>query len=152
LSDGPLEEAKRLPNRKAPASINELQNIESLKSTSMSHPSNKAVCDKLGVTYPGLDIWAQQMKYIALALGGWDLMVRVPKDAGHRGAAWDHASGQLICEEVGVVMTDLRGNKHDYSKGRRLYDNFGDVAAPIEWHGKVLEAVREVWKDGKASL
>jgi len=143
LSDSQLEEPKRVPQKTAPGTIGELNNIESMKSSSMGHDRIKAVCDKLGITYPGVDLWAQQLKYIAMAVGGHDVMVRIPASDYHRTAAWDHASGQLICEEVGIVMTDVYGKKHDYSKGRRLYDNWGDVAAPKEWHSRILEAVRE---------
>ena len=147
LTDGPLAEPKRLPQKQAPEDISKLSNIESMKSSSMDHDKIRAVCEKLGVAYPGVDIWAQQMKYIAMAIGGHDLMVRIPSYASHRTAAWDHASGQLICEEVGISMTDIRGQIHDYRQGRRLYANLGDVAAPAAVHGEVLAVVNEVVGD-----
>jgi 3'(2'), 5'-bisphosphate nucleotidase len=146
LSEGPLEEPKRIPQKKAASKLNELRNIESMASSSMSHIKIKHVCDKLGIAHPGVDIWAQQMKYIAMAIGGHDIMVRIPSYESHRTAAWDHASGQLICEEAGIVMTDVHGAKHDFSRGRRLYANWGDVAAPREWHAEILNVVQEVIK------
>lgn len=84
------------------------------------------------------------MKYMAMAIGGHDVMIRIPGYESHRTAAWDHASGQLICEEVGIIMTDLKGKKHDFSAGRRLYENWGDVAAPAAYHAQVMKAVQEV--------
>ena len=144
LSDQQLKAPERIPQKTGPSSLSDLKNIESMKSSSMGHDRIKAVCDKLGITYPGVDIWAQQLKYIAMAVGGHDVMVRIPGYDYHRTAAWDHASGQLICEEVGIVMTDVYGKTHDYKKGRRLYDNWGDVAAPKAWHADVLRAVKDV--------
>jgi 3'(2'), 5'-bisphosphate nucleotidase len=144
LSEDVMEEPKRLPEKEGPNDVAHLLNIESMKSSSMDHDKIKAVCNKLNIDYPGVDIWAQQMKYIALALGGHDVMIRIPGYSSHRTAAWDHASGQLICEEVGIVMTDVHGKKHDYTQGRRLYANFGDVAAPARFHNQILKVVQEV--------
>lgn len=146
LAEGPMEDPRRLPQKKAPTDISRCRNIESLRSSSMAHAKIKAVCDKLGIAYPGVDIWAQQMKYMAMAIGGHDVMIRIPDYESHRTAAWDHASGQLICEEVGIIMTDVHGKKHEFNRGRRLYANFGDVAAPEEYHDTILKAVQEVMK------
>ena len=144
LSDEPLAEPERIPQKRMSGVVSKLSNIESMKSSSMSHGLIKAACEKLGITFPGVDIWAQQMKYMAMAIGGHDVMIRIPGYDSHRTAAWDHASGQLICEEVGIVMTDVHGKKHDFSQGRRLYANWGDVAAPAAFHAQVFEAVKQV--------
>jgi 3'(2'), 5'-bisphosphate nucleotidase len=144
LSEDELEGPKRLPRKEASCDIADLVNVESMRSTSLDHDKNKTMCNKLDIDYPGVDIWAQQIKYIAIAIGGRDVMVRIPKYESNRAAAWDHASGQLICEEVGIVMTDVHGKQHDYSQGRRLYGNFGDVAAPAEFHDEILKVVQEV--------
>jgi 3'(2'), 5'-bisphosphate nucleotidase len=146
LSENALEEPKRLPQKKGPVDIADLLHIEALQSTSMDYDKIHTVCKKLGIGYPGVDLWALQMRYIAMALGGHDALIKIPTYASHRTAVWDQASGQLICEEVGMVMTDLDGNKHDFTKGRRLYDNFGDVVAPAEHHEKILKVVKEVMK------
>ncbi|KIW03234.1 3'(2'),5'-bisphosphate nucleotidase [Verruconis gallopava] len=143
LSETPMEEPRRLPQKNDKSNITDLLNIVSHLSSSMDHKKVEAICNKIGIGYPGVDIWAQQMKYMAMAVGGHDVMIRIPGYQSHRTAAWDHASGQLICEEIGIVMTDVYGKKHDFSQGRRLYANFGDVAAPAAHHPQILKAVQE---------
>jgi 3'(2'), 5'-bisphosphate nucleotidase len=77
-------------------------------------------------------------------VGGHDVMVRIPVNAGHRTALWDHAGGHLLAEEMGIKITDLDGKEIDFGTGRRFYNNFGNVAAPIAFHAEVLKVVQEV--------
>lgn len=102
-----------------------------------------AVAKAMGAEWPGTDIWSMQMKYMAVAVGGNDALVRISPE-GYRGYVWDHAGGQLICAEVGIKITDAWGNDFDFSKGRRLEDNWGVIAAVPELHSRVLEEVTKV--------
>lgn len=57
LSDEALGEPSQIPQRKGPSNVSDLSNIESMKSSSMSHDKIKAACGKLGIAFPGVDIW-----------------------------------------------------------------------------------------------
>lgn len=56
----------------------------------------------------------------------------------------DHASGSLLVEEAGGVITDYRGRPLDFGLGRTLGTNYGVVAARKEVHAQVIEAVQAV--------
>jgi 3'(2'), 5'-bisphosphate nucleotidase len=146
ITSGGLQPAKREISRGAFTSLSKLGNIEALESSSMDHEKNQLVAEKLGLSWPGVDIWSQQMKYVAMAVGGHDVMVRIPVKAGHRTALWDHAGGHLLAEEMGIKLTDLDGKEIDFGTGRRFYDNFGNIAAPVAFHAEILKAVQEVRK------
>ncbi|KAE9974559.1 hypothetical protein BLS_003071 [Venturia inaequalis] len=147
ISSGGLQPAKRAVSRGVFKSLSQLGNIEALESNSMDHVKNKMVTEKLGMAWPGVDIWSQQMKYVAMAVGGHDVMVRIPVNSGHRTALWDHAGGHLLAEEMGIRITDIEGKDIDFGEGRRFYKNLGNVAAPIALHAQVLKAVQGVIKN-----
>lgn len=96
---------------------------------------------------PKRDIWAMQVKYIALALGAADASFRIPKQRSYRAAVWDHAGGQLILEEAGGKVTDLRGERFDFASGRHFKDNWGFVVAAKDIHGMVFDEVQNALKD-----
>ncbi|TID27609.1 3'(2')/5'-bisphosphate nucleotidase [Venturia nashicola] len=144
ISSGELQPAKRAVSRGVFKPLSQLGNIEALESKSMDHVKNKMVAAKLGISWPGVDIWSQQMKYVAMAVGGHDVMVRIPVNEGHRSALWDHAGGHLLAEEMGIKITDVEGKEIDFGEGRRFYKNRGNVAAPVALHAQVLKAVQEV--------
>lgn len=146
ITSGGLEPARRAVSRGVYKPLNQLGNIEALESKSMDHVKNKLVADKLGLSWPGVDIWSQQMKYVAMAVGGHDVMVRIPVNNTHRTALWDHAGGHLLAEEMGIKITDLDGKEIDFGAGRRFQGNFGNVAAPVAFHAQVLKAVQEIRK------
>jgi inositol monophosphatase family protein len=56
----------------------------------------------------------------------------------------DHASGSLLVEEAGGIVTDYRGRPLDFGLGRTLGTNYGVVAARKEVHAQVIKAVQEV--------
>jgi hypothetical protein len=56
----------------------------------------------------------------------------------------DHATGSLLVEEAGGVITDYRGRSLDFGLGRTLGTNYGVVAARKEVHAQVIEALRAV--------
>jgi 3'(2'), 5'-bisphosphate nucleotidase len=146
ITSGGLQTATKIRSRGTFKALSKLGNIEALESKSMDHLKNHLVATKLGLAWPGVDIWSQQMKYVAMAVGGHDVMVRIPVKAGHRTALWDHAGGHLLAEEMGIKITNLDGKEIDFGTGRRFYNNFGNVAAPIAFHAEVLKVVQEVRK------
>ena len=56
----------------------------------------------------------------------------------------DHASGSLLVEEAGGIITDYRGRPLDFGLGRTLGTNYGVVAARKEVHAQVIEALQAV--------
>ena len=56
----------------------------------------------------------------------------------------DHATGSLLVEEAGGIITDYRGRPLDFGLGRTLGTNYGVVAARKEVHAQVIEAVQAV--------
>jgi len=60
------------------------------------------------------------------------------------GIVQDHASGSLLVEEAGGIITDYRGRPLDFGLGRTLGTNYGVVAARKEVHAQVIEAVQAV--------
>jgi len=143
LSSAQLQPSWR-PHSRIIENRSELQIVDCVAGRSMDQEKHRLVAEKLGVHWPGTELWSTQLKYIALAVGGHDLLIRIPKNEGHRTAVWDHAGGHLIYEEMGGKVTDIYGKDIDFGAGRRCYNNFGNIAAPPAIHGDVLNAVKEI--------
>jgi len=54
----------------------------------------------------------------------------------------DHATGSLLVEEAGGIVTDYLGRPLDFGLGRTLGTNYGVVAARKEVHAQVIEALQ----------
>ncbi|KAF2456300.1 myo-inositol-1-monophosphatase [Lineolata rhizophorae] len=122
----------------------EINLVYSTLSTHSSGDKTRSLATKLGSPWPGWDIYATQMRYIACALGSCGAAVRIPRKGGDFGNMYDHAGGVLLCEEVGVKVTDLEGKPFDWTAGRTLSNNWGHVAAPMYCHDTVLAKLAEV--------
>jgi 3'(2'), 5'-bisphosphate nucleotidase len=85
-------------------------------------------------------------KYALLAAGKGDLIFRLvtPFHPDYTEKIWDHAAGSLIVEEAGGRVTDLRGRKLDFSRGRLLEENIGVLASNGILHKAALDALAEV--------
>jgi 3'(2'), 5'-bisphosphate nucleotidase len=82
-----------------------------------------------------------QCKYALLARGDADVYLRLPSKRAYIERIWDHAAGMLIAEEAGCVVTDIRGKKLDFSRGRGLEANEGILSAPPALHARLLAAI-----------
>lgn len=102
----------------------------------------KAVASAMNAEWPGVVIWSMQMKYMALACGGADVLVRLSPPT-YKSCVWDHAGGQLIYTESGGKITDAHGKDFDFTLGRQLDGNYGIVAAHPSLHARALELVRQ---------
>ncbi|KAK5662372.1 hypothetical protein OQA88_8282 [Cercophora sp. LCS_1] len=95
-----------------------------------------------GAQYPGTEMYSSHMRYAASILGGKEcVQVRFPASRRPPWCLWDHAGSQLIYTESGGKITDLRGRKFDFGRGRDLAGNYGMIAADESVHGEILELV-----------
>lgn len=84
-----------------------------------------------------------QCKYVVVARGEADAYLRVPPRADHAENIWDHASGALLLEETGCVVTDLRGRSLDFSKPK-ITGAFGIAGAPPALHARLVQLAAEL--------
>ncbi|KAL3421675.1 3',5'-bisphosphate nucleotidase [Phlyctema vagabunda] len=145
MSNGALEAGQKIQVQKDTTQSGAIHMINQ-RWDSMDNAKHRLVTAKLGASWPGTEIWAAQVRYSALAVGGGDVLVRIPLDPSKKVNTWDHIGGILIAEEVGVKVTDLDGRAIDFGAGRKLSANYGIVAARENIHDKVLEAAQEVLK------
>lgn len=146
-----LGDARRVEPRASCKPFTALDFVEtSIGKTSLLQSQHRAVAEQLGAQWPGTVVWSQQMKYVTLALGATDVMVRVPKDESRFSYIWDHAGGQLLFQEVGGQVKDLRGGAIDFAEGRKLLGakNFGMLAAVPAVFDGVMQAVNTVLAKG----
>ena len=86
-----------------------------------------------------------QVKYLALAAGDGDLVVRLPRRDGVRKEnVWDHAAGVILVEEAGGTVSDVRGASLDFGRGLQLDGNLGVVASVAALHDRAIEAIHPV--------
>ena len=145
-SSQPLGTGDLLPggpiHMKSPA-IPDASFCESVEAGHSSHGDQAAIAQALGISRPSVRM-DSQAKYGSIARGAGDLYLRLPVSETYVEKIWDHAAGDLIVREAGGAVTDIVGNRLDFSVGRMLHNNKGVVAAPKALHGEVLSAVKSV--------
>lgn len=145
LGHAGLQPSKPTPRREDISSDpTSLDFVESGNSKSVDLEFHRKVAEKLGAPWPGTDMWSSQMRYIAMAVGGGDIMLRFYSKKGHKSYVWDHAGGFLIFEESGGKVTDLDGKPIDFGAGRRFENNSEMVAAPEKAQPRILDLVNEM--------
>lgn len=116
---------------------------ESVEAGHSNQSDSVQIANKLGITKPSVRM-DSQAKYGSIARGAGDLYLRLPVKKDYVEKIWDHAAGDLIVREAGGQVTDVEGNRLDFSHGRTLKANKGVIAAPKEVHEHVIGAVKEV--------
>ena len=116
---------------------------ESVEAGHSSQGDAADIAKKLGITKPSVRM-DSQAKYASIARGAGDLYLRLPTRKDYVEKIWDHAAGDLIVREAGGQVTDVEGNRLDFSLGRTLKANKGVIAAPKDVHKQVIEAVMSV--------
>ena len=142
LGRGSLQPASKIGMR-AVGDLKEATFCESVEAGHSSHSDQAAIAARLGITRPSVRM-DSQAKYASIARGAGDVYLRLPVSATYQEKIWDHAAGNLIVKEAGGSVSDVQGQKLDFSVGRTLARNKGVVAAPKALHPKVVEAVRAV--------
>ncbi|KAH8690897.1 putative aminopeptidase [Talaromyces proteolyticus] len=131
--------------RTSPSSPSDIRFADCRTADSTDYAKHGLVATKLGAAWPATaDLWSSQMRYIAIAVGECNALIKILRDSAYRSSIWDHAGGMLIAEEVGCTITDVEGREVSCGLGRKLAGATGLVVAPKMVHGRVLEAVREV--------
>lgn len=144
MGTGALLPGKMVEKKPAVMEPDELRFVDCQAASSTDSVVHGRVVARLGAPWPSeTDVWAAQMRYVALAVGGCNAIVKIPRKKDYRSKVWDHAGGMLIAEEVGLVVSDLDGGRVDCGSGRAL-SCFGMVVAPPGVHGRVVETVRAV--------
>ena len=85
-----------------------------------------------------------QAKHGVLARGGAEIFVRLPKP-GYVEWIWDHAAGFVVIEEAGGRLTDIDGQRIDFSLGAKLSKKVRGMAATSGgiFHERLLSAFKE---------
>ncbi|KAI8976297.1 3',5'-bisphosphate nucleotidase [Trametes punicea] len=125
-----------------PSTPETLSFLESVEEGHAKLSFNARVARILGVTRAPTRM-DSQAKYCCLARGDGGVYLRMPTGTGYREKIWDHASGAVLVEEAGGVITDGRGEPLDFGLGRTLGENHGVVAAGKDVHAKVIAAIEQ---------
>ncbi|USW47298.1 Putative inositol monophosphatase [Septoria linicola] len=142
LGDGALASASKI-QMKPISNIADATFCESVEAGHSNQSDSVQIANKLGITKPSVRM-DSQAKYGSIARGAGDLYLRLPVKKDYVEKIWDHAAGDLIVREAGGQVTDVEGNRLDFSHGRTLLQNKGVVAAPKDVHKHVIEAVQSV--------
>ena len=125
--------------------------VDCSSATSSNYELHSRVASRLGAPWPPhVDLWAAQLRYVAIAAGGCNVLIKVPRKTSYRSKIWDHSGGMLLAQELGVTVTDLSGNPVDCSLGRSLAGCYGMVVAPKSIHGRLVEAIRETMQESES--
>lgn len=116
---------------------------ESVEPGHSSKGDNAIISENLGIKGKPVQM-DSQAKYGSVARGAGDIYLRLPVRKDYVEKIWDHAAGDLIVREAGGQVTDIHGNRLNFSLGRTLTENKGVVASPANIHAEVLKAVSDV--------
>jgi 3'(2'), 5'-bisphosphate nucleotidase len=114
---------------------------DSFVSAHSSHDAAQATADRLGLTADPIRI-DSQAKYAIVASGAADIYFRLPRGTDYTERIWDHAAGMLVVEAAGGTVTDIRGDRLDFSHGALLETNRGVVASNGRFHEALLDALQ----------
>ena len=116
---------------------------ESVAAHHSDHEASARIAAELGITAEPLRM-DSSCKYAAVAQGDASIYLRLPTGPHYRERVWDHAAGAICVEEAGGCVTDITGQRLDFTRGRTLSANRGIVATNALLHDLVLEAVETV--------
>lgn len=143
MGAGALLPAKRVPRQRTFTDPKAIAFVDCASTTSSDRALHERLATAVGAPWPPVtDLWSAQLRYVALAVGGCNVLLKMPRKASYRSNIWDHAGGMLIAEETGCVVSDLAGNAVDCGGGRRLTGCYGMIVAPEGIHGVLVQAVK----------
>lgn len=142
LTNGPLAPSRDVPRLKEIEDNGQIRFCDNLRTTKPPFLHRDKIAEKIGAPWKLHHIYSTQLRYIAMALGFTDVVLRISKPGYPEPHIWDHAGGVMMFEEVGGKVTDVNGRPLDFTAGRDLDNNFGLVAAPASIHAQLLEATQ----------
>ena len=125
------------------ATLSQAKFCESVEKGHSSHSHSAQIAALLGITSEPYRI-DSQCKYAAVGRGDAAIYLRLPTRPGYQEKIWDHAAGVAVITEAGGVVTDVYGNRLDFSLGRTLAKNKGVIVTNGQYHEQVIAAVRQV--------
>lgn len=145
MGRGALLPSSKIDKKAAVNDPRELSFVDCKAATSTDFELHGKIASRIGAPWPNTtDVWAAQMRYVALVVGGCNTVVKIPRKPDYRSKLWDHAGGMLLAEEVGLTVSDVYGNPIDCGLGRILSGSYGMIVAPRSIHGKLVETVKQV--------
>eukprot|EP00808_Paulinella_micropora_P021710 g55623.t1 len=133
----------------SPQQISEAVMIESFEATHSNQEVAASITQLLGMRKKSVRM-DSQVKYGVLARGEVQVYLRMPLGKRVRAECiWDHAAGTAVVEAAGGIVTDMKGEPLDFSKGRRLESNVGVVVTNGKLHEMVIEAVKKTVAAGE---
>ncbi|KAG9284427.1 hypothetical protein G9A89_023684 [Geosiphon pyriformis] len=82
-----------------------------------SHENAAQIASLLGITKPPLRM-DSQCKYCGISRGDANVYLRLPTRVDYEENIWDHASGAILVQEAGGILSDIHGKSLDFSLGR----------------------------------
>ena len=116
---------------------------ESVESAHSNQSDSARIIDAMGSSSQPVRL-DSQCKYAVVARDQADAYLRLPTRPGYVEKIWDHAAGSLIATEAGAVVTDVSGNKLDFSHGKRLEQNRGVICAHPDVHGRIIQTIAQL--------
>lgn len=116
--------------------------LRSFENSHTDAPLMDRIASGLGIVSPPI-LMDSLAKYIFLACGGAELLIRFPTRDHRHDWIWDQAPGVLLIEEAGGRVTDLYGSPLDFTTGISLTANTGFVASNGWVHDAALAILRE---------
>lgn len=120
-----------------------VRTCESVEAGHSNHGAHAKILREAGLSAQSVRL-DSQAKYVVVARNQADVYLRLPSHRGYVEKIWDHAAGELVAREAGLVVSDFKGRALDYSHGRRLEKNRGIIVAAAEHHGRLLQAIKRL--------
>jgi 3'(2'), 5'-bisphosphate nucleotidase len=114
---------------------------ESVESGHSKQDTSAAIAQKLGLTAEPIRM-DSQAKYGVVARGEANVYLRLPTRADYREKIWDHAGGVVVVTEAGGMVTDVTGQRLDFTHGRELVANRGVIVTTGGIHQEVVDAYK----------
>ncbi|MFW6336681.1 MAG: 3'(2'),5'-bisphosphate nucleotidase, partial [Phycisphaeraceae bacterium] len=109
--------------------------VESVESGHSDHSQSSDVAVSLGTAAEPVRM-DSQCKYAAVAAALAEVYLRLPTREGYEEKIWDHAAGSIVVQEAGGIVSDVRGEPLDFSRGRTLSANAGVIATHGSLHDR----------------
>jgi 3'(2'), 5'-bisphosphate nucleotidase len=116
---------------------------ESVEKAHSSHDDAARIAERLGIVAAPVRL-DSQTKYAVVARGEAEAYLRLPRSAEYREKIWDHAGGALVVAEAGGRVSDIRGERLDFTRGRTLERNRGVIVSNGRVHDAILDAISEL--------